>query len=264
MLEGSEIIDQGSKNDIYLPARSSLADDPGDERILLVTECLGAFLFVCLGGMVIAVTGDVEAEEMSCVRAVVIALTDGFLYYAIIYVTMKMSRGKGVYFNPALAVALTVQNLYLNVKPTIVVDLVRLLKTTLVQFFGSCVGAAMVYMVVPRALDGLEKTGVASPNFGETDGEAFLLEIFLTFILTIVILNVRRNEERKSSIVIGFCFVSLRLFSLPLTGSTMNPARAFGHSVVGGAFDDYWIFFFGPCIGAVLGAVTWLSISSKF
>jgi len=121
-------------------------------------------------------------------------------------------------------------------------------------------------MTVPRALNGVERMGVAFPKLGESDARAFLLEFILSFFLMLLILAIRNTETRKSSILLAFNYMALRLLAIPITGSTLNPARALGHAIVGSsvrAWSSLWIYLIAPFLGVVSSTLVYLFISPK-
>mmetsp|Transcript_35792 Transcript_35792/g.70275 ORF Transcript_35792/g.70275 Transcript_35792/m.70275 type:complete len:271 (+) Transcript_35792:33-845(+) len=215
---------------------------------LLFSEFLACLLFVFFGGAVVSVTGDITSEGMTCHRIVLVALTDGLIFYALIYLTMKLGGGRGGYFNPCLTLALGMVDMYLDKNWCL--HLARAFAHVTAQTFGAIIGALLLLATVPNVLSGLEKTGAPVPNLGESSLAAFMLSFFLSFFVVLVVLTVRSNEERKSSIIVAFAYIAVRLISFPLSFDTFNPARSFAHAVVSTKFSYLGIYFFGPCLGA--------------
>jgi len=215
---------------------------------LLFSEFLACMLFVFFGGAIVAITGDITSEGFTCSRVITVAVTDGLIFYALVYLTMKLGGGRGGYFNPSLTFALAMVDLYLDKNWCL--HAARAFAHVMAQTLGGFVGALLILATIPNVLSGLEKTGAPVPNFGETSGSVFLLSFFLSFFLVLVVLTVRSNEERKSSLIIAFAYIALRLLAFPLSFDTLNPARSFAHAVVSGKFTYLATYLFAPIFGA--------------
>uniref|UniRef100_A0A7S2TQ54 Aquaporin n=1 Tax=Lotharella oceanica TaxID=641309 RepID=A0A7S2TQ54_9EUKA len=77
-------------------------------------------------------------------------------------------------------------------------------------------------------------------------------------LFSLVVMSVRSNENRRSSLVIAFAYVALRLFAFSLTFSTLNPARSMGPVAASGFTDGtghLWVEWTAPVVGSALGAI---------
>jgi len=232
---------------------------------ILFTEFLGAMLFTYVGGGSVAVTGVVENEAINCMRTVTIAVIDGFAFYALIFLTMKLSHGQGGYYNPAVTISLVLVDLYLDTSSWRR-HLTRWALYLVAQILGGITGALLIMGSVPGVLNGVERTGISFPNLGESLGRAFVLESLLSFFLILVVLSVRSNEKRHSSLLLGFAFMAVRLVCFPLTGGSLNFARSFGHAVAAGGIESWkyiWVSFLGPMLGAGLATSTFLFLHHR-
>jgi glycerol uptake facilitator-like aquaporin len=164
--------------------------------------------------------------------------TDGFLFYALVYLAMRLNEGKSAYLNPAITLSLTAVDVYLDNRT---VHLVHAGITIAAQMLGAVVGAfpppfprrsrccrrplrtpmstgsrcvltavhvrtsgcSVVMAVMPNPLAALEQMGYSAPGPRGTAGQAFLLELLLGWFLVTVVLAVRRHEQRRSSLLIG-------------------------------------------------------------
>ena len=92
-------------------------------------------------------------------------------------------------------------------------------------------------------------------------GGALLVEIVLTFIFVLTILGVTAQEKMASiaGLVIGLTLTFVHIVGIPLTGTSVNPARSLGPALFAGgaALTDLWVFILGPLLGAVLAAVVY-------
>ena len=87
------------------------------------------------------------------------------------------------------------------------------------------------------------------------------MEIVLTFFLMFVVAAVSINQRRVrsfSGLAIGGTVVFGVLLGGPISGGSMNPARAFGPALIGSIWTDHWVYWVGPLLGASLGALTYL------
>jgi glycerol uptake facilitator-like aquaporin len=130
----------------------------------------------------------------------------------------------------------------------------------------ACAGALLLLASVPGVLNGVERTGISFPNLGESLGRAFVLEAVLSYFLILVVLSVRSNEKRHSSLLLAFAYIACRLVAFPLTGGTLNVARSFGHAVAGGGIASWkyiWVSFLAPILGAGLATSTFLFLHHR-
>ena len=97
---------------------------------------------------------------------------------------------------------------------------------------------------------------------GETGvWRGLVIEIVITAFLVLVICSAhdegRKDLQGSIPLSIGFCIGSIILFAAPFTGASMNPARSLGPSIAANYWDDHWVFWVGPIIGAQIGAHTY-------
>lgn len=136
------------------------------------------------------------------------------------------------------------------------------------QIIGSISGAALLKLVSDTA--GIDKTGGLGSNLvsgaGGTGG-AFIVEVILTFIFILTILGVTADKSKDSvaGIVIGLTLTFVHIIGIPLTGTSVNPARSIGPAIFAGgqALTDLWVFIAAPLVGAILAALAYKLFKNK-
>ncbi|MCL1862959.1 MAG: aquaporin [Defluviitaleaceae bacterium] len=137
------------------------------------------------------------------------------------------------------------------------------------QVLGAVVAAALLFAFVEGfgitdITGGLGTNGVA--NAGGISG-AFVIEVVLTFIFVLTILGVTTNEKMAhvAGIVIGLTLAFVHIVGIPLTGTSVNPARSIGPAIFAGgaALSDVWVFILAPLFGAALAALVYRFLIRK-
>lgn len=130
------------------------------------------------------------------------------------------------------------------------------------QVIGAIIGGALLYMLVSFGVNdltgGFGSNGVA--NAGGIGG-ALVIEIILTFIFVYLILGVTSDESKGSvaGLVIGLTLTFVHIVGIPLTGTSVNPARSIGPALFAGgeALSSVWVFIVAPLVGAALAALVY-------
>lgn len=217
----------------------------------LLSEFLGTFWLV-FGGCGSAVFAAAFPE-----------LGIGFLGVAFAFgltvLTMAYAVGgiSGGHFNPAVSVGLTVAGKF----PT-----ANLVPYIVAQVLGAIVAAAALYVILTGKA-GAEIGGFAANGYGEHSPggyslvSALLIEVILTAFFLIVILGSTHGRVPAgfAPIAIGLALTLIHLISIPVTNTSVNPARSTGQALfVGGwALQQLWLFWLAPILGGAIGAVIW-------
>ncbi|SFT42915.1 aquaporin Z [Mesorhizobium sp. YR577] len=191
----------------------------------------------------------------------------GFLGVAFAFgltvLTMAYAVGgiSGGHFNPAVSVGLTVAG-RLPAK-----DLVPYV---IAQVIGAIVASAILYFIASGKADFSLSGGFASNGYGEHSpggysmGAALVAEIVLTFMFLMIILGVttKRVPAGFAPIAIGLALTLIHLISIPVTNTSVNPARSTGPALfVGGwALQQLWLFWVAPIVGAILAGIAHKSL----
>jgi len=138
------------------------------------------------------------------------------------------------------------------------------------QFAGAIAGAYLLYwMFTTSPLYSKSVQGLGTDGYGKqshlfvSEGGAFLIEVVLTAVFVMVVLFATHKAaiQGAAGVAIGFALVIVHLIGIPLTGTSVNPARSLGPAlVVGGtALSQVWLFLVAPLVGALVAAIIhWL------
>ena len=134
------------------------------------------------------------------------------------------------------------------------------------QLLGAIAGAGLLKLVCDQTGD---LTGALGANgFGPLDMYGvFVVEVVLTFIFILVILfaTSEKNNVSVAGVVIGLTLTLVHIVGIPLTGTSVNPARSIGPAVVAGgeALKQVWLFIVAPLAGAVIACMTFRLLRPK-
>ncbi|MGI8607906.1 MAG: MIP/aquaporin family protein [Candidatus Dormibacteria bacterium] len=163
----------------------------------------------------------------------------------------------GGHFNPAVTVAAAVTR---KIAPTLAGMYI------VTQLVAGILAAALLRFVFPDAIAAAVKLGAPVPTPGFGGIHAIVLEAVMTFFLVTVVFATAIDPRGAFGKIAGFGIGFVLFFDIllggPLTGAAMNPARAFGPALLGGALDGahfltYWV---GPVVGAVLAALLYENV----
>ncbi|XP_054158099.1 aquaporin-like [Oppia nitens] len=151
----------------------------------------------------------------------------------------------GCHVNPAVTVGLLVDGK---------VDIVNAITYLIGQFVGAVVGAAVLKGILPEATS---KISLCECGLNGVDPfQAIIIEAVITFVFVLVIVNVVESNPTLAPLVIGLALTTGHLLAVPLTGASMNTARAFGPALIRNKWDAHYVYWVGPLIGGTLaGAV---------
>jgi MIP family channel proteins len=128
----------------------------------------------------------------------------------------------------------------------------------LAQFGGAALAGLMLKWLLPSAAASGGNLGVPALGSGVGAGKAVVIEAILTFFLAWVVfataVDSRGAFQQISGLAIGLVIAFDVLMAYGLTGAAMNPARAFGPQLVGDHWKHFWVWYVGPCAGAVIAA----------
>jgi aquaporin Z len=201
-----------------------------------LAEALGTFTLVVIGSFAIVSAGLFPAEGAGLVA---IALGFGLALLAGLYAFGEVSGG---HFNPAVSLAM-----FLDRR----LPMDELIGYWIAQFLGA-IGASLVVLIAYDDTTVAATTTQASDNWA-----AIVVELVMTALFVAVILQSTKSERVRGTalLAIPLTLAAIHVAIIPISGSSVNPARSFGPALVGTEFNDYWIYLIFPTLGAVLGWV---------
>ena len=203
----------------------------------LVAEFIGTFALIFIGAGALAIT---QANLVG------VALAHGLVIVVFIYAYGHLS---GTHINPAVTLGLLIAG---------EIEFVAAIGYWIVQFLGGILGAVLLNAVLPDPGD----LGVTILAEGVTPVQGLVIEITLTFFLVNTIFNTAVSEKAGNfaGLAIGLTLVLCILMGGPLTRASLNPARTLGPAIVSGNYADLWLYFVGPCVGAILAALLYIGV----
>jgi aquaporin Z len=117
------------------------------------------------------------------------------------------------------------------------------------------VGATLASLFLLAVFGNIQHLGATLPGPGYANWQALLMEVVLTAVLVSVILGTASAAQNVGAIAalgVGGYIALAGLWSAPVSGTSMNPARSFGPALVSGDFSSYWVYVLGPVAGALI------------
>jgi aquaporin Z len=223
----------------------------------LVAEFIGT-LWLVLGGCGSAVLAAAYPE-----------LGIGFVGVAIAFgltvLTMAYAIGhiSGCHLNPAVSIGLWIGGRF---------DKKELLPYITAQIMGGIAGASILY-IIATGKAGFEIGGFAANGYGEHSPGGYSLlaalvtEIVMTFMFLIIILGATHSKAAKgfAGLAIGLGLTLIHLISIPVTNTSVNPARSISQALFaqGWAIEQLWLFIVAPIVGAILAGFVYKMISPE-
>ncbi len=219
-----------------------------------------------LGTIWLTLWGCGSAVLAAAFPGVGIGLLGVSLAFGLTVVTGAYAFGpiSGGHFNPAVSVGLAVGGRF---------SWAELPGYVIAQVLGAVAAAAVLYFIATGKMAGnVDVGGFASNGYGVNSpgkyGLAAVLatEVVMTAIFLIVILGTtaKRAAGVQTGLAIGLCLTLIHLVSIPVSNTSVNPARSTGPALFAntGAMGDLWLFWVAPIVGAALGALIYRALLS--
>ena len=204
-----------------------------------VAELIGAFALIFVGVGSIVFTQGQDLLAVGFAHGLTIAI-----------MASAVGHISGGHFNPAVTLGFLVTR---RIVPAVAVVY------WLAQLSGAVLGALALRALFPSVANLDAGVPVLSPTIDAAAGIG--IEALLSFFLVWVIFATAVDEggafKSIAGLAIGLTITIDVLAAGPLTGAAMNPARAFGPELVQGIWDDWWVYWIGPGIGAVVAALAY-------
>ncbi|XP_070153636.1 aquaporin AQPAn.G isoform X1 [Polyergus mexicanus] len=207
-----------------------------DFLVMLFAEILGTFLLVFIGCASCVTWTDTPT-------VVHIAFTFGLAVASLAQVLGPIS---GCHVNPAVSFGLMISG---NC------SFLKTVSYMVCQCCGAIAGAAVLKLIIPKthATGGLGATMLGN---GVSVSQGTVMEAIITFLLVLVVHAVtdakRSDTKGWAPLAIGLTITAAHMAAVPITGSSMNPARTLGPAVVEDEYQNVWIYWVGPLVGGCL------------
>ncbi len=212
-------------------------------------EFIGTAVLVLFGCGTAALTGG----AVGYLGILGIALAFGLSIVAMAYAIGNIS---GCHINPAVSLAMLI-----NKK----MDIKDFIGYIIAQFLGGLAGIGILYAIISCTGFDVETTGLGANGFDTASLlnlnmiGAIIVEVILTFVFIYTILGVTSDEKKSSvaGIVIGLTLAFVHIIGIPLTGTSVNPARSLAPAIFlgGDALTQVWVFILAPFLGSAIAAV---------
>ena len=221
-----------------------------------IAELIGTMVLVLFGCGSVAIAGPVLGN-------LGIALAFGLSIVAMAYVIGDIS---GCHINPAVSIGMWIDGR---------MDVKDLILYIVFQCIGAIIGIAILAAIINSApnLGGYMTTGLGANGFGSASSVginvvgAIIVEIILTFVFVFTVLGVTKKAENGAvaGIVIGLTLAFVHIMGIPLTGTSVNPARSLAPALFlgGQALQQVWVFILAPIVGAVIAGLLYKGLISE-
>ena len=207
----------------------------------IVAELIGTFAFVCIGA------GSILANTLThgALGLLGIALAHGL---ALSIMVTAFAATSGGHINPAVTVAMLV---------TRRIGLLLGLLYIVAQLVGATLAGLLLRAIFPFVAAQAAQLGTPMLASGISAGTGVLVEAALTFFLLLAVFGtaVDARAPKIGGFGIGLTVAADILLGGALTGASMNPARTFGPALAGGFWQNDWVYWVGPIIGAIIAAL---------
>jgi aquaporin Z len=227
----------------------------------LLAELIGTFSLV-LFGCGAAIISGISVSGPSGIGLLGISLAFGLAVVAMAY---SIGGITGCHINPAITIAMLTAG---KIKGGDALNYI------IGQFIGATLGAGVLYVIAKGAPGfAMGEWALGSNGWGEgylggyNMTSAFVTEAVFTFLFLFVIFATtsKWGNSNMAGLAIGVTLVLIHLVAIPVTGTSVNPARSFGPAIFaqGKALAQLWLFIVAPIVGGIAAALLWKALFEK-
>ena len=221
-----------------------------------LAEMIGTMVLVLMGCGSAVFAGSAAGAVSAGVGTLGVAFAFGLSVVAMAYAIGGIS---GCHINPAISLGVLLSGRMSGKDAAM---------HMVFQVIGAVIGSAILYALVSTGAHG---GPTATGSNGFADGmmlQAFIAEAVFTFIFVLVVLGSTDSEKgagNLAGLAIGLTLVLVHIVCIPVTGTSVNPARSIGPALFQGgeALSQLWLFIVAPFVGAALSAVVWKVLAAK-
>ena len=220
-----------------------------------LSELIGTMVLVLLGCGSAVFAGSAASAVGTGVGTLGVAFAFGLAVIAMAYTIGNIS---GCHINPAITLGVFLSG-RMNGKDAGMY--------ILFQVIGAIIGSAIIFLLVSTGGYAKETATGANGWSGDiTMAQAFIAETVFTFIFVLVVLgstDSKKGAGNFAGLAIGLTLVLIHIVCIPITGTSVNPARSIGPAIFqgGAALTQLWVFIVAPFVGAALSAYCWKAIN---
>jgi aquaporin Z len=221
-----------------------------------LAELIGTMVLVLLGCGSAVFAGDVAGAVGTGVGTLGVAFAFGLAVIAMAYTIGSIS---GCHINPAITFGVFLTGKMSGKDATLYM---------LFQIIGALIGSLIIFALVSTgAHSGPTATG--ANGFAEGGAlQAFIAEAVFTFIFVLVVLGTtdsKKGAGNFAGLAIGLTLFLIHIVCIPITGTSVNPARSIAPAIFEGgtALGQLWLFIVAPFVGAALSAIVWAYFTKK-
>lgn len=215
-----------------------------------LAELVGTMTLVLMGCGAAVFAGT--AQPFASVGTLGVAFAFGLSVIAMAYTIGKIS---GCHINPAITLGMFLSKRMPAKDATMYI---------IFQIIGAILGSAILYVL---AKDSGSTTTLTGANGYTSVLPAFIAETVFTFIFVLVVLGAtsKGSADGFGGLAIGLTLVLIHIVCIPITGTSVNPARSIGPAIFQGAeaLSQLWLFIVAPFLGAAIAAVVWKTIDTE-
>lgn len=219
-----------------------------------ISEFFGTFTLVLFGcGTAVVIGGGSGGTGVGFLGVLTISMAFGLSIVAAAYAIGDIS---GCHVNPAVSLSMLILG---RISPKDFAGYV------VFQVLGAVAGSAVLKAIVSMTNLDITATGLGQNGYAAasalqlTAGGAFVVEVILTFVFVMTIIGVTSNAKTGhiGGLVIGLTLTFVHILGIPLTGTSVNPARSLAPALMlgGQALSQVWVFLLAPLVGAALAAL---------